>query len=110
MTVSLFSVVVGDPNEDRLEAYLYDHTKLVASVTVGRRAAYLLCTTVDSYNDDEGHTPEVDRCEYLARYQVGRLQSGLYGERACGVTQTAATNVLRYWLAREVDPTTLATP
>lgn len=106
-TTSVFSVVVGDNDADRLNAYLYAHTECIASATFGSRTAYLLRTrsSVEASDTVVAH----ERALYLARYQCERLSSGLYGVNTVGGTSTAAGNAITHFLSHELTSFELAT-
>jgi hypothetical protein len=91
---TVFSVVTSPVNdEERIKRYLYDHSAIVATVTVSDRyAAHLLRTDAD----------DLPRAEYLSEYQCNRLASGLFGTRCVGATQTAALNELKHWIDKFV--------
>jgi hypothetical protein len=105
-TSSVFSVVTGDSDEDRLLAYLYAHTECVAALTCGKRTAYLLRTTTTvttQYPASHGTLSAFDRALYLARCQTQRLASGLYGINCVGVSDTAAWDAIREFLDFELS-------
>lgn len=71
--MSRYIVVTGRGSESMLQAYLYNHTSWRARLTDPAdhdRFVALLETRSDTGNED-----------YLADYQAGRLQSGMFGTR-----------------------------
>ena len=58
--------------------YLYSHSTVVDTVGEGKRAVDIVRTEIEPENDSVQAGTEVQvRVQFLARYQLGRLQSGM---------------------------------
>jgi hypothetical protein len=94
-----FAVVTAGRNDDeRIAAYLYTHTTVVATADCGRFRAYVLRTHATS---SKGHADfEAQR---LNTYQCSRFESGLFHVVQRASTQTSALNALKHWLGEHID-------
>lgn len=83
---TIYSTITVRPEVEqaRIEAFLYDHSALVLRVEVhnGDRECYVMRTDAET----------LDRCEYLANYQAGRLLSAPFGVRVIGTDLAEATS------------------
>lgn len=84
-----YITVVTSSSQEQIEAYLYDHTKIVSSVIIAsnHRRHFLLETTADTE----------DRASFLANYQSERLQSGLHGAAVYETAELAVAKHAEEW-------------
>lgn len=80
MITRYISVFTGSP--DSVEAYLYDHSKIISKD--GRKL--IIETTAATVED----------AEFLAHYQAARLQSGLHGALYQATEQAAQDHLAEF--------------
>jgi hypothetical protein len=91
---AVYSVAIGGDDDHRFKAYLYSHSFLHTTVSVGRRTAYLFRTV---------STVSRSQAQDSAAYQCARLQSGLFAIVCEGQDAEVALNLLKRWVTEEID-------